>query len=70
MSITTENANMWDSAGVARGLSDSWSGRCGQCWSIFFPNADPRGSSSGSSVAASSGLAAVSLGTETDLSFE
>lgn len=57
---------MWEWAGVAGGLSDSWSGRGGQCRGAFFPNADPCGSSSGSGVAASIGLAAVTLGTETD----
>lgn len=32
----------------------------------YFPRADPCGSSSGSGIAASIGLAAVTLGTETD----
>ena len=47
-------------------LPSGWSGRGGQCTNAYFPNADPCGSSSGSGVAASIGLAAVTLGTETD----
>ncbi|KAJ7594152.1 amidase signature enzyme [Mycena floridula] len=47
-------------------LASGWSGRGGQNTNAYFPNADPCGSSSGSGVAASIGLAAVTLGTETD----
>ncbi|KAF8188069.1 amidase signature enzyme [Pholiota molesta] len=47
-------------------LPSGWSGRGGQCTNAYFPNADPCGSSSGSGVAASIGLAAVTLGSETD----
>ena len=47
-------------------LAPGWSGRGGQCTNAYFKNADPCGSSSGSGVAASIGLAAVTLGTETD----
>ncbi|KAF5324990.1 hypothetical protein D9619_009555 [Psilocybe cf. subviscida] len=47
-------------------LASGWSGRGGQCTNAYFPNADPCGSSSGSGVAASIGLAAVTLGSETD----
>ncbi|KAJ7130419.1 amidase signature enzyme [Mycena epipterygia] len=51
----------------ARGyLAMGWSGRGGQASGAYFPHADPCGSSSGSGVAASIGLAAVTLGTETD----
>ncbi|KAJ6573109.1 amidase signature enzyme [Mycena vulgaris] len=51
----------------ARGnLSSGWSGRGGQASGAYYPRADPCGSSSGSGVAASIGLAAVALGTETD----
>ncbi|KAJ6526754.1 amidase signature enzyme [Mycena capillaripes] len=51
----------------ARGtLASGWSGRGGQASNAYFPHADPCGSSSGSGVAASIGLAAVALGTETD----
>lgn len=46
-------------------LASGWSGRGGQCTNAYFPNADPCGSSSGSGVAASIGLATVTLGTET-----
>ncbi|KAJ7172945.1 amidase signature enzyme [Mycena crocata] len=47
-------------------LPSGWSGRGGQCSNAYFPHADPCGSSSGSGVAASIGLAAVTLGSETD----
>ncbi|KAF9484228.1 amidase signature enzyme [Pholiota conissans] len=47
-------------------LPSGWSGRGGQCTNAYYPNADPCGSSSGSGVAASIGLATVTLGTETD----
>ncbi|THV01105.1 amidase signature enzyme [Dendrothele bispora CBS 962.96] len=47
-------------------LASGWSGRGGQCTAAYFPGSDPCGSSSGSGVAASIGLAAVTLGTETD----
>lgn len=47
-------------------LPSGWSGRGGQCTNAYFPHADPCGSSSGSGVAASIGLAPVTLGTETD----
>ncbi|KAF8188067.1 amidase signature enzyme [Pholiota molesta] len=58
-------ANQAEFAGM-RGQPHGWSGRGGQCTSAYFPNADPCGSSSGSAVAASIGLAAVTLGSETD----
>lgn len=47
-------------------LASGWSGRGGQGSGAYYPNADPCGSSSGSAVAGSIGLAAVVLGTETD----
>ncbi|KAF8630745.1 hypothetical protein AX17_005340, partial [Amanita inopinata Kibby_2008] len=47
-------------------LASGWSGRGGQNTNAYYPNADPCGSSSGSGVAASIGLAAITLGTETD----
>ncbi|KAG9226805.1 hypothetical protein CCMSSC00406_0009723 [Pleurotus cornucopiae] len=50
----------------AGSLPSGWSGRGGQNTNAYFPNADPCGSSSGSGVATSIGLTAVSLGTETD----
>jgi amidase len=50
----------------ARGdLPGGWSGRSGQVTAAYFPGGDPSGSSCGSGVAASIGLAAVTLGTET-----
>ncbi|KAJ7120177.1 amidase signature enzyme [Mycena epipterygia] len=47
-------------------LASGWSGRGGQASNAYYPHADPSGSSSGSGIAASIGLAAVTLGTETD----
>lgn len=44
----------------------AWSARGGQCTNAYYPRANPCGSSSGSGVAASIGLTAVTLGTETD----
>ncbi|RUO95916.1 amidase signature domain-containing protein [Jimgerdemannia flammicorona] len=46
--------------------TNGWSARGGQTKSAYVLNGDPCGSSSGSGVATSIGLAAVSLGTETD----
>lgn len=47
-------------------IPSGWSGRGGQCKSAYHPIGSPSGSSSGSGVAASVGLATVTLGTETD----
>ncbi|KAJ3571120.1 hypothetical protein NP233_g3954 [Leucocoprinus birnbaumii] len=47
-------------------VGSGWSGRGGQCINAYYPNGDPSGSSSGSAVAVSIGLATVALGTETD----
>ncbi|KAG9094221.1 hypothetical protein FRC06_011029 [Ceratobasidium sp. 370] len=47
-------------------LPSGWSGRGGQATNPYYPGADPCGSSSGSGVATAIGLAAGSLGTETD----
>ncbi|KAJ7641745.1 amidase signature enzyme [Roridomyces roridus] len=44
---------------------NGWSGRGGQTTSAYYPKGDVCGSSSGSGVAASVGLAAATLGTET-----
>ncbi|KAJ7050967.1 amidase signature enzyme [Mycena amicta] len=49
-----------------RGTASGWSGLGGQASNAYFPHADPCGSSSGSGIAASIGLAAVTLGSETD----
>ena len=44
--------------------TSGWSGYGGQTIGAYRPNQDPSGSSSGSAVAASIGLAAAALGTE------
>ncbi|KAJ7432102.1 amidase signature enzyme [Mycena galericulata] len=49
-----------------RGTACGWSARGGQASIAYFPHGDPCGSSSGSAIAASIGLAAVTLGTETN----
>ncbi|KAF1953756.1 amidase signature enzyme [Byssothecium circinans] len=46
--------------------SNGWSAYGGQTYGAYYPGQDPSGSSSGSGVASSLGLAAASLGTETD----
>ncbi|KZS98754.1 amidase signature enzyme [Sistotremastrum niveocremeum HHB9708] len=48
------------------GMANGWSGRGGQCTNAYLQNGDPGGSSSGSGVCASIGLAAGALGTETN----
>ncbi|PVG01543.1 amidase signature enzyme [Serendipita vermifera] len=47
-------------------IPSGWSSRGRQCTNPYFPGADPSGSSSGSGVAAAIGLAAGTLGSETD----
>ncbi|KAJ7215196.1 amidase signature enzyme [Mycena rebaudengoi] len=59
-------ANLSEFAHFRGNIASGWSGRGGQCSNAYFPHADPSGSSSGSGVAASIGLAAVTLGSETD----
>lgn len=46
--------------------SNGWSSHGGQVEGAYYPKQDPSGSSSGSGVAASLGLAAAAIGTETD----
>lgn len=46
--------------------SNGWSAYGGQTYGAYYPNQDPSGSSSGSGVASSLGLAFAALGTETD----
>ena len=46
--------------------SNGWSAHGGQVYGAYFPGQDPSGSSSGSGVSSSLGLAAACLGTETD----
>ncbi|THU98508.1 amidase signature enzyme [Dendrothele bispora CBS 962.96] len=64
--IILGKANLSEFAHFRGNLASGWSGRGGQCTAAYFPASDPCGSSSGSGVAASIGLAAVTLGTETD----
>ncbi|KAJ7628820.1 amidase signature enzyme [Roridomyces roridus] len=59
-------ANLSEWAHFRGNVSSGWSGRGGQSTNAYFPNADPCGSSSGSGIAASIGLVAVALGSETD----
>ena len=47
-------------------IPNGWSGRGGQATSAFYPSGDACGSSTGSAIAASIGLGAGALGTETD----
>lgn len=46
--------------------SNGWSAHGGQTYGAYYPGQDPSGSSSGSGVSSSIGLAVASLGTETD----
>ncbi|KAI0077607.1 amidase signature enzyme [Panus rudis PR-1116 ss-1] len=64
--IILGKANLSEFAHFRGNLPSGWSGRGGQCTNAYFPHADPCGSSSGSGVAASIGLTAVTLGSETD----
>ncbi|KAF5382808.1 hypothetical protein D9757_007264 [Collybiopsis confluens] len=64
--IILGKANLSEFAEFRGNLPSGWSGRGGQTTNAYFPNADPCGSSSGSGVSTSIGLAAVSLGSETD----
>lgn len=59
-------ANLSEWSHFRGNLSSGWSGRGGQSTSAYYPNANPCGSSSGSGIASSIGLAAVTLGSETD----
>ncbi|KAJ7215193.1 amidase signature domain-containing protein [Mycena rebaudengoi] len=64
--IILGKASLTEFSGSRGRLASGWSGRGGQGSSAYFPHGDPCGSSSGSGVAASIGLAAVTLGSETD----
>ncbi|KAJ7837915.1 amidase signature enzyme [Mycena leptocephala] len=64
--IILGKANLSEFAQFRGNVAAGWSGRGGQASNAYFPHADPCGSSSGSGIAASIGLAAVTLGTETD----
>ena len=69
-SVSNDNnagkANLCEFSQFRGKLALGWSGRGGQCTNAYYINADPSGSSAGSGVAASIGLATVTLGTETD----
>jgi len=64
--IILGKANMSEIAYFRGKIPSGWSGRGGQCKSAYHPNGSPSGSSSGSGVAASVGLATVTIGSETD----
>ncbi|KAJ7432101.1 amidase signature enzyme [Mycena galericulata] len=64
--IILGKANLSEWAHFRGNVASGWSGRGGQGSNAYFPHADPCGSSSGSGIAASIGLSAVTLGTETD----
>ena len=63
---TAGKANLSEFAHFRGNTASGWSGRGGQCTNAYVVNGDPSGSSSGSGVAASIGLATVTLGSETD----
>lgn len=64
--ILLGKTNMCEWAHVRGRVFSGWSARGGQNTSPYYPGADTCGSSSGSAVATAIGLAAASLGTETD----
>ncbi|KAF2181022.1 amidase signature enzyme [Zopfia rhizophila CBS 207.26] len=65
--IILGKANMSQWANFRSGnSSNGWSAHGGQTYGAYYPGQDPSGSSSGSGVASSLGLAVASLGTETD----
>ena len=59
-------ASMSEWANYRGDIVSGFSGRGRQITSPYLPNADPSGSSGGSGVAAAIGLAAGTIGTETD----
>jgi amidase len=59
-------ANLSEWAGMRGKVPNGFSAFGGQTLSPYYPNADPYASSSGSGVATAIGLAAGSLGSETD----
>ncbi|KAJ6557849.1 amidase signature enzyme [Mycena capillaripes] len=63
--IILGKTNLSEWAAFGSFAPDGWSGRGGQTTNAYFPKGDACGSSSGSGVAASIGLAAATLGTET-----
>jgi Amidase len=65
-SPNTGKANLSEWAHFRSNMASGWSGRGGQASSAYYPNGEALGSSTGSAIAASIGLAAVTLGTETN----
>lgn len=59
------NLSQWANS-RSRNYTSGWSAIAGQTEGAYYPQQDPSGSSSGSGVASSLGLALASLGTETD----
>ena len=58
------NLSEWAGARSSFNTSQGWSGYGGQTVGAYLPDQNPSGSSSGSAVAVSIGLAAAALGTE------
>jgi amidase len=64
--IILGKTNLSEWANFRGKVPNGFSGRGGQTLCPYYPNGDPSGSSSGSGVAMAIGLAAGSLGSETD----
>ncbi|KAF8235335.1 amidase signature enzyme [Tricholoma matsutake] len=64
--VVIGKANLSEWANFRGVVPNGFSGRGGQSNCPYYPMADPSGSSSGSSISTAIGLAAASLGTETD----
>ncbi|KAI0487083.1 amidase [Xylaria cf. heliscus] len=60
------NPSEWGNFRISLNSSNGWSAYGGQTYGPFYLHQDPSGSSSGSAVAASLGLATICLGGETD----
>ncbi|KAH7929278.1 amidase signature enzyme [Leucogyrophana mollusca] len=60
--IILGKANLSEWAHFRGNIASGWSGRGGQSTNAYYPDGDPCGSSSGSAIASSIGLSAVSLG--------
>ncbi|CAM0908381.1 unnamed protein product [Alopecurus aequalis] len=60
------NMDEWANFRSLHGGGNGWSARGGQAKNPYVLSADPCGSSTGSAIAAATGMAAVTLGTETD----
>lgn len=64
--IILGKANLSEWANFRGVVPSGFSGRGGQATCPYYPLVDPSGSSSGSGISTAIGLAAASLGTETD----